>query len=224
LNFYKHHLGDYDGATAHLSWDEDMAYTRLLRAYYRRERPIGVAEAYRLARASSKAQRAAVDAVLAEFFCQREDGWHNKRADAEVAAYQAQAGTNRRIAQGRSRQRTVNEPYNDSSQDRTPNQEPLTKNQEPERTKPLARSDESPSHAAPMNGDAVAYIPIVGGGEFGVSKEFLAELDVAYPQVDVPQTLREIRAWCVANPTKRKTARGAARFINRWCERVQNGG
>lgn len=74
-----------------------------------------------------------------------------------------------------------------------------------------------------VNGEAVELIPIVGG-EFGVSKELLAELEAAYPQVDVPQTLKEIRVWCIANPSKRKTAKGAARFINYWCERVQNKG
>lgn len=68
LNWYKHHLGDYDSHTAHLSWDEDLAYTRLLRAYYRTESPIPAAAAYRLTRATTIAQRAAVDAVLQEFF------------------------------------------------------------------------------------------------------------------------------------------------------------
>lgn len=87
MNFYKHHLGDYDGHTAHLSWDEDMAYTRLLRAYYRREQPIPAAEAYRLARASGKVQRSAVDSVLREFFTEGQDGWRNKRADEEIAEY-----------------------------------------------------------------------------------------------------------------------------------------
>jgi uncharacterized protein YdaU (DUF1376 family) len=128
LNFYKHHLGDYDGATAHLTWDEDAAYTRLLRAYYRRERPIPDAEKHRLTRASSKVQRAAVDTVLAEFFELRDDGWHNKRADEEIAAYQAQADTNRRIARSRSGQRSgldsLNEPSNDSSTKGTPNHKP----------------------------------------------------------------------------------------------------
>lgn len=125
MNFYKHHLGDYDGATAHLSWEEDMAYTRLLRAYYRREKPILQEEAYRLVRAYSRAQRAAVDAVLGEFFEKREDGWHNKRADEEITQYQAQASTNRRIARERTVQRTVNE----SSTKGLPNQEPRTINQ-----------------------------------------------------------------------------------------------
>jgi uncharacterized protein YdaU (DUF1376 family) len=135
VNFYKHHLGDYDGATAHLSWDEDMAYTRLLRAYYRREKPITEGEAYRLCRATSRAQRAAVDSVLSEFFFKIGGDWHNKRADLEVEGYQAQADTNRRIAQTRERQRTVHEPSTNRSPaysaERAPNQEPepRTKNQ-----------------------------------------------------------------------------------------------
>ena len=40
MNYYEHHLGDWAAATGHLTWDEDMAYTRLLRAYYHAERPI----------------------------------------------------------------------------------------------------------------------------------------------------------------------------------------
>lgn len=89
LNFYKHHLGDYDGATAHLSWDEDMAYTRLLRIYYRLEKPLPVAmtEVYRLARATTKVQKVTVERVLREFFTEHADGWHNCRCDEEIAAY-----------------------------------------------------------------------------------------------------------------------------------------
>jgi hypothetical protein len=88
--------------------------------------------------------------------------------------------------------------------------------------KPLARGDKSPSLGA-VNGEAVAHIPIVGGQEYGVSKALLRELETAYPAVDGPATLLEIRAWCVTNPMKRKTARGVPRFLNRWFEKVQNG-
>ena len=144
MNFYKHHLGDYDSATAHLSWTEDMAYTRLLRVYYRRERGFSdTAEACRLVRALAKVERDAVSTVLAEFFNQESDGWHNTRADEEIAAYQAQATTNLRIARERTvhqsstkRKRTVHESLTNRSpatgDEREPNQEPLTKNQEPE--------------------------------------------------------------------------------------------
>ena len=78
-----------------------MAYTRLLRAYYRREKPITEDEKYRLARAVTKAQKVAVDSVLREFFFLEADGWHNRRADQEILTYQAQASTNRRIARER---------------------------------------------------------------------------------------------------------------------------
>jgi uncharacterized protein YdaU (DUF1376 family) len=144
VNFYKHHLGDYDGATAHLSWEEDLAYTRLLRAYYRREKPIPAnpAETYRLVRALTATQKRAVTTVLHEFFVEQEDGWHNKRADEEITAYQAQADTNRRIARERIVPRTVQRTVHDSSTKRIPNQEPepLTINQEPkkERKQPVA--------------------------------------------------------------------------------------
>ena len=99
MNFYKHHIGDYAAATEHLSWDEDQAYTRLLRVYYRDERPIPaeVAKACRLVRATTAAQRAAVETVLGEFFVLQDDGWHNKRADAEIVSAQDRAAFNREV-------------------------------------------------------------------------------------------------------------------------------
>jgi uncharacterized protein YdaU (DUF1376 family) len=144
LNFYKHHLGDYDGATVHLTWDEDMAYTRLLRVYYRLEQPIPLepAAAYRLVRATTKTQKEAVTRVLHEYFEERDDGWHNKRADEEIAAYQAQAETNRRIARQRSGNESSNDPSHGSSTKRGPNHEPQarTKSQEPEAINPRGKS------------------------------------------------------------------------------------
>jgi uncharacterized protein YdaU (DUF1376 family) len=145
VNFYKHHLGDYDGATSHLSWDEDMAYSRLMRVYYRRELPIPDAERYRLTRASTRVQRQAIDLVLGEFFTRDGDLWRNKRCDEEIAAYQAQASTNKRIARERIVKRTGDEPSHESfnepstngspetSAERAPNQNqiPDTKNQYP---------------------------------------------------------------------------------------------
>lgn len=87
MNFYKHHLGDYAAGTSHLTWDEDCAYRRLIDQYYKREAPIpaDLKEACRLARAQTPAQRRAVEAVLKEFFDLREDGWHQKRCDEELA-------------------------------------------------------------------------------------------------------------------------------------------
>jgi uncharacterized protein YdaU (DUF1376 family) len=103
MNYYKHHIGDYAAATAHLSWDEDMAYRRLLSAYYQHEKPIpaDMRAVYRLVRASSKAQREAVETVLNEFFVLEDDGWHQKRCDEELDRARAQAEANKKVAMER---------------------------------------------------------------------------------------------------------------------------
>jgi uncharacterized protein YdaU (DUF1376 family) len=129
LNFYKHHLGDYASDTLHLSWDEDCAYRRLLDAYYKREAPIPaeIRDACRLVRASTPAQRKAVEAVLREFFTLSDDGWHQKRCDAELAQATAQAETNRRIAEereARKRARVANESSTSASNDPSTNRAP----------------------------------------------------------------------------------------------------
>jgi len=97
VNFYKHHIGDYAQATGHLTWVEDMAYTRLMRLYYSTEKPIpvDVAQACRLVRATSKVERQAVEQVLREFFVLEADGWHQKRCDAEIDAFAKKANSNR---------------------------------------------------------------------------------------------------------------------------------
>lgn len=120
MNFYKHHLGDYAAATAHLNWDEDCAYRRILDVYYKREAPLplDLKEVCRLARASNAVQKRAVETVLKEFFSKESDGWHQKRCDEEIATASAQAETNRRIAaerEARRRPRTDNESSNGSS-------------------------------------------------------------------------------------------------------------
>ena len=42
--------------------------------------------------------------------------------------------------------------------------------------------------------------------------------------VDVEQELREMRAWCQANPKLRKTKNGVRRFIVSWLARQQDKG
>lgn len=74
-----------------------MAYSRLLRAYYRREKPIPLdpGETFRLVRAVTAAQKKAVSTVLEEFFQEGDDGWHNKRADEEIARAQIDGEANK---------------------------------------------------------------------------------------------------------------------------------
>lgn len=91
------------------------------------------------------------------------------------------------------------------------------------RSTPLApRADAPDAEIAVM--DYVIKIPLIGGAEFGVTKEFAAELESLYPAVDVNQTLREIRGWNFANDKNRKTAAGIKKHINSWFSREQNRG
>lgn len=103
MNYYEHHLGDYVRDTAHLSMLEDGAYRRLMDAYYIREQPLPPAlkDCCRLARAQSRQERDAVDAVLKEFFFQSPEGWRHKRCDEEIARYLDKQAKARRSAQAR---------------------------------------------------------------------------------------------------------------------------
>lgn len=88
MNYYNHHIGDYAKDTAHLSMLEDGAYRRLLDICYATEKPLPSDERaiFRLVRAQTKAEREAVKAVLGDFFKLKDDGWHQKRCDEEIAA------------------------------------------------------------------------------------------------------------------------------------------
>ena len=88
----------------------------------------------------------------------------------------------------------------------------------------VASSDESLSAGKPVNGNAVAYIPLNDGSDFGISAEQILEFEKLYPAVDVPQTLNEIRAWNLSNPQHRKTRSGVLRHVNRWLAKEQNRG
>lgn len=87
MNYYERHLGDYARDTGHLTLTEHGAYTLLLDRYYATEQPIPAAQAHRLARARTKEEMKAVDAVLAEFFHLEDGAWVHNRVDREIARF-----------------------------------------------------------------------------------------------------------------------------------------
>lgn len=89
MNYYEHHLGDYAKDTAHLTMLEHGAYRLLLDRYYGTEAGIPADQAHRVARARSRDEKAAVDAVLGEFFTLADGIWINKRADEEIVKAQS---------------------------------------------------------------------------------------------------------------------------------------
>lgn len=89
MNHYPHHIGDFNSATRHLTFVERALYRELLDLYYDTERPLN-GDVKKLARrvlANTEELLQALEQVLEEFFCLREDGWHNARCDREIAAY-----------------------------------------------------------------------------------------------------------------------------------------
>lgn len=90
MNYYEHHIGDYAQATAHLSFVEDAAYSRLIRKYYAEEKPLpaDLKQVQRLVGARTKEEKSAVQTVLEEFFYLGDDGWHQERCDRVIAEYQ----------------------------------------------------------------------------------------------------------------------------------------
>lgn len=115
VNYFPFHVGDYAAHTAHLEPMEDLAYRRMLDAYYLREGPlpVSVIEVARLIRL--RQFQAEIQAVLSEFFAETAEGWQHTRCDEEIARMQdkqakarasAAASVNARRA---SAQRTLND-------------------------------------------------------------------------------------------------------------------
>jgi uncharacterized protein YdaU (DUF1376 family) len=156
VKYYSRHIGDYIGDTAHLSLLEHGVYTRLLDVYYMREEPIPADQAHRLVGARTPEEREAVDSILREFFRLEGDGWRNKRCDDELARYQSKQDKARQSASARwahsdgnadamrtHSERIATAPKSDANAMRTQCegnaiQEPITNNQERERTRKRA--------------------------------------------------------------------------------------
>lgn len=71
-------------------------------------------------------------------------------------------------------------------------------------------------------GSIEASFILEDGTMYDVTREEVEKYRGLYPDVDIMQELRKIVGWCDANPDKRKTRRGAKRFLNGWLSRSQN--
>lgn len=89
MNYYERHIGDYVRDTAHLTMLEHGAYTLLMDRYYATEAGIPADQAHRLARARTREEKAAVDAVLQEFFTLTDGVWTKRRIEQEIEKAQA---------------------------------------------------------------------------------------------------------------------------------------
>jgi uncharacterized protein YdaU (DUF1376 family) len=123
MHYYQFNIGDYASHTRHLTNLEDLAYRRLLDAYYLQERPLNSGVAAVARQINMRDHESEVKAVLEEFWVLTEDGWINQRADREIEHYQAKrqqaSNAGKASAQRRSNARSTDvQPTN--------NQEPIT--------------------------------------------------------------------------------------------------
>lgn len=156
MHYYKRHIGDYAKKAGHLSPLEHGVYNLIIDSYYDREQAPTLTDAMRWARARSEDEKAAVHAVLAEFFILEDDRYHQNRIEEELIAYHGKAEKNREIAIAREEARRARKENEKSTSDRRsvprsehepcttgapelhvvstsgqPNHKPLTTNQEP---------------------------------------------------------------------------------------------
>jgi uncharacterized protein YdaU (DUF1376 family) len=103
LFYFQINIGDWAKRTAHLTAFEEGILFRLVRLYADTEKPLPseVAAVYRLARARGRAEKQAVDAMLAEQFVLADGGYSNVELDAQIERYRAKTSKAKASAKAR---------------------------------------------------------------------------------------------------------------------------
>lgn len=60
------------------------------------------------------------------------------------------------------------------------------------------------------------------GTEYPITQEYIDKMQTLFPAVNVLQQFRSMSAWCINNPSRRKTKRGVTAFVNRWLSNEQD--
>lgn len=101
MNYYSHHIGDFDRATRHLTRIERSIYRDLLDVYYDTEQPLTLDQAAlcRKVLARTSEEVTAVEQVLKEFFLQTPRGWYHDRCEEELDTFRT--STSQKSAAGK---------------------------------------------------------------------------------------------------------------------------
>lgn len=131
MEFYPFHVGDWKGATDHLTLEEEAIYLRLMNLYYDTEQPLcgDVTQIARRIRCRSDDLIGLVESVLFEFF--KHDGhgnWVNARCDGELAKFHDRVEKARVAGKASGRSRRNERPLNDRSAGAEP---PITQDPRP---------------------------------------------------------------------------------------------
>ena len=156
MNYYQFHVGDYAAHTRNLSLMEDLAYRRMLDAYYVAERPF-FGSAQDVAREiGMRDQIEDVEYVLNRFFVREGDAWTNKRADSEIVRFREKAElaakAGRASAERRINARSTDVEEKSTCVEETSTTGQPTSNQEPiTNTSPSLRSGEGRASRLPLD-------------------------------------------------------------------------
>lgn len=91
MHYYQFNISVWALHTSHLTVEEECVYRRLIDFYYDTEKPIPKETKSVIRRLRLVNYENIVDQILGEFFVLGDDGWHNNRADIEIAAYHSKA-------------------------------------------------------------------------------------------------------------------------------------
>ena len=189
MYYYQHHIGDYLKHTAHLTPLEDIAYRRLLDVYYDTESPIPTD--IPLVSRRLRIDPATVKLVLDEFFQSTEQGYRNKRADIEIAAYHAFLEKQKAngIKGGRPKTQPTDNPPLSQAEPKitlTENHQPITVNQQPLTNN--SKEDKSP------NGSRLTIEKL--------PKEYFDFCKSERPEIDPERTWQGFRDYWIAKAGK----------------------
>ena len=223
MNFYKRWIGDYRSKTARLTPLEHGVYNLLLDEHYATEEPLPLekTELFQIIGARTPADEASVDKILKRYWIETKSGWTNARALEEMAAFRDKSTKASGAAHKRwESERNANAPAN-ASETHMP-AIATSHSQTPEPQPEPTSCAESLSRSTP-DGPEIIRLPLAKSGEEAViTQPQVDEWAKAYPGVDIPQQLRHMRQWLLANQTKRKTHRGLPRFIVSWLSKAQD--
>ncbi len=65
-------------------------------------------------------------------------------------------------------------------------------------------------------------ILLVNDEEYIINQELFNSFKDTYKFINVEEEILKIQSWCLSNPTKRKTRKGALRFVNGWLNRAND--
>ncbi len=93
MNHYPHHIGDFNNGTRHLTRIERSIYRDLIELYYDTESPLNgdIEVLQRRIIARSEEEKAALVAVLGEFFTLQDGSYFHARCEEELTRYKALA-------------------------------------------------------------------------------------------------------------------------------------